>query len=111
VEDVKGRKHTLSDFTNETLEGEFADEQLGGFLVTTDFTKSDGSGPEAMGLLDTSRDAGGSLASLLGSELFARRFSSGRLAGGLLLESKNCQSESCTTTATTMKKASEIGRR
>ena len=32
----------LSDFTDETLEGEFADQELGGFLVTTDFTKGDG---------------------------------------------------------------------
>lgn len=33
----------LGDFTDEALEGELADEQLGGFLVATDFTQSDGS--------------------------------------------------------------------
>lgn len=43
----------LSDFTNETLEGKLSDEKLGGLLVSSDLTESDGSGPEAMGLLDT----------------------------------------------------------
>ena len=43
----------LSDLTNETLEGELADEQLGGLLVAPDFTERDGSGPETMRLLDT----------------------------------------------------------
>ena len=44
----------LGDFTDETLEGELADEQLGGLLVAPDFTERDGSGPETMRLLDTS---------------------------------------------------------
>ena len=44
----------LSDLTHETLEGELADEQLGGLLVAPDFTERDGSGPETMRLLDTS---------------------------------------------------------
>ena len=43
----------LSDFTDKTLEGEFADEELSRLLVPPDFTEGDGSGPEAMGLLDT----------------------------------------------------------
>ena len=43
----------LRDFTDKTLEGELADEELGRLLVPTDLTKSDGTGPEAMGLLDT----------------------------------------------------------
>ena len=43
----------LSDLTNETLEGELADEQLGGLLVAPDFTERDGSGPETMRLLHT----------------------------------------------------------
>jgi hypothetical protein len=33
----------LSDFTNKTLEWQLADQQLSRFLVTTDFTKGDGS--------------------------------------------------------------------
>jgi len=75
----------LGDLTNETLERKLADEQLRGFLVTTNFTKSDGSGPEAMGLLDTCGDGHGGLARSLGSELLARGLATGGLAGGLLL--------------------------
>jgi hypothetical protein len=33
----------LGDLTDETLEGKLADEEVGGLLVTTDLTKSDGS--------------------------------------------------------------------
>ena len=43
----------LCDFTDEALEGEFANEKLGGLLVATDFTEGDCSGAETMGLLDT----------------------------------------------------------
>ena len=43
----------LSNFTDKTLEGEFTDEELGRFLVTTNFTEGDGSGAEAMRLLHT----------------------------------------------------------
>ena len=43
----------LGNFTDETLEGELADEELSRLLVTPNFTQSDGSGPETMGLLDT----------------------------------------------------------
>jgi histone H3 len=32
----------LGDLTDETLEGELADQELGGLLVTTDLTESDG---------------------------------------------------------------------
>jgi len=32
----------LSDFTDQALERQFADQKLGRFLVTTDFTESDG---------------------------------------------------------------------
>jgi len=44
----------LSNFTNESLEGKLADEQLSRLLVPTNFTESDSSRPEAMGLLHTS---------------------------------------------------------
>ena len=33
----------LRDFTDQTLEGQLADQELGGLLVTTDLTESDGS--------------------------------------------------------------------
>ena len=44
----------LGDLTNKTLEGQLADEELGGLLVATDFTQSDGTGLVAVRLLDTS---------------------------------------------------------
>ena len=52
---MKGKAYLeiLSDFTNKSLEWEFANKQFSGFLITTDFTKSDSSGPESMGLLHT----------------------------------------------------------
>ena len=74
-EDVKETNlEVLSDFTNETLEGELADEELGRLLVPTNFTESDGTRTETMRLLDTtSGSGGGSLTSLrLGSELLTR---------------------------------------
>ena len=41
-EDVKETNlEVLSDFTNETLEGELADEELGRLLVPTNFTESE----------------------------------------------------------------------
>ena len=73
----------LGDLTDEPLEGQLADEELGALLVATDLTESDRAGPVAMGLLDA---AGGrrALASGLGGQLLARRLSAGRLAGSLL---------------------------
>ena len=44
----------LGNFPDETLEGQFADQELSRLLVTTDFTESDGTGAVTMGLLDTS---------------------------------------------------------
>jgi hypothetical protein len=43
----------LSDFTNKTLEGEFADEKLGRLLVPPDFTEGDSTGAETVRLLHT----------------------------------------------------------
>jgi hypothetical protein len=60
----------LGDFTNEPLEGQLADKQLRRLLVTSDFTESDGSRAETMGLLHTSGSVGGGLAGgALGGEL------------------------------------------
>lgn len=73
--DSKGNEQmnleVLGDLTDEALEGELADEELGRLLVAADFTEGDGSGPEAMGLLDTAgRGCCGGLACRgLGSEL------------------------------------------
>ena len=43
----------LSDFTDKALKGEFTNQELGRFLVTTDFTEGDGTGAETMRLLHT----------------------------------------------------------
>ena len=67
----------LSDFTDETLEGELSDQELGGLLVATDLTKSDSSWLISVGLLDTSGRRGG-LSGGLGSKLLTRGLASGR---------------------------------
>ena len=73
----------LGDFTNQALEGQLADQQLGRLLVATDLTKSDGTGTVTMRLLDTT----GSRCRFTGcfrGQLLARGLSSCRLAGSLL---------------------------
>ena len=72
-----------SDLTDESLEGELSDEELGALLETSDFAESNGSWSEAVGLLDTS-GGGGLLGSLLVGDVLAGGFSSGVLAGGVL---------------------------
>ena len=64
----------LSDFSNKTLEGQLADQQLSRFLVTTDLTKSDCTRPVTVRFLDStgSRSA---LTSCLCGELFTWSFS------------------------------------
>jgi hypothetical protein len=56
----------LSDLADEALEGQLADEELCGLLVAPDLAEGDGSGAEAMGLLDT---AGGGVGGLAGGAL------------------------------------------
>ncbi len=62
------RLEVLSDFSHQTLEGQLADQQLGGLLIATDLSQSHGAGPVAMRLLDA---AGGrsALTGGFGSEL------------------------------------------
>ena len=43
----------LGNFTNKTLEGQLADEQVCRLLVTANLTKSDGSRSVSVGLLDS----------------------------------------------------------
>ena len=55
----RGRSRTdlevLSNLTNETLEGELADKQLGRLLVATNLAQGDGTRAEAVRLLHTTR--------------------------------------------------------
>jgi len=73
----------LSNFSHEPLEGEFTDEKLGGFLVTTDLTEGDGSRPVPVGLLDSTGGRGG-LPGGLGSQLLPGGLSSSGFTSGLL---------------------------
>jgi hypothetical protein len=61
------RLEVLGDFTDQTLEGQFADQELSRLLVATNLTESDGTRLIAMRLLDTT-GRGGGLASSLGGE-------------------------------------------
>jgi len=75
----------LSDFTNETLEGQLANQEIRAFLVLADFTEGNGTRPEAMRFLDTAcRNGGGLLGSLLSRELLSWGFATSRLASSLL---------------------------
>ena len=73
----------LGDFSHETLEGEFPDEELGRFLVSTDLSQGHGSGPVTVRFLH-SAGGGCRLPRCLGGQLLARSLSSGRFTGGLL---------------------------
>jgi len=73
----------LGNFTDQTLEWQFADQKLGRLLVSPDLTKSDSSGPVAMGLLHTTR-GWSALSGSLGGELLPGSLSSRRFSGGLL---------------------------
>ena len=73
----------LGNLTNQTLEGEFADEELGRLLVSPDLTESHSSGPVTMGLLH-SAGSGGGFASGFGSQLLSWGLASGRFTRGLL---------------------------
>jgi len=81
--EAKVRLEVLSNLTNQALEGELSDEELGGLLVTTDLTESDGTRLISVGLLDTSGGRG-RLAGGLGSKLLTRGLATGGLSGGLL---------------------------
>ena len=73
----------LSDFSHKTLEGQLADQQLGGFLVTTDLTKSDCTRPVTMRFLD-STGCRSALTSCLCGELFSWSFSTSWFTSSLL---------------------------
>ena len=73
----------LGDLTDQALEGQLADEELSGLLVSPDLTESDGSWPVSVGLLDSS-GSGSRLAGSLGSQLLPGGLASGGLSCGLL---------------------------
>ena len=73
----------LGNLTNETLEGQLADQKLSGLLVATDLTESHGTRLVAVRLLHTPGGRG-ALAGSLGGKLLAGSLSSSGLAGSLL---------------------------
>ena len=73
----------LGNFTDKTLEGQLADQELSRFLVTTDLTKSHCTWTVSVGLLDSS-GGGSRLSGSLGCQLFTGSLSSGGFASGLL---------------------------
>ena len=76
----------LGDFPDQALEGQLADQELGGLLVTADLTESHCSGPVTMGLLHASGGRG-ALTSGLGGQLLPGGLASGGLASCLLCTS------------------------
>ena len=73
----------LGDLTNQTLEWQFADEKLSGFLVSPDLTKSDSSWSVPVWLLH-SAGGGCRLASSLGGQLLPWGLATSGFAGCLL---------------------------
>ena len=73
----------LSDLTDQTLEGQFPDEELGALLVPPDLTESHGTGPVPVRLLNSS---GGrcALASGLGGQLLPWGLATSGLSSCLL---------------------------
>ena len=74
----------LSNLTDESLEGELADEKLSALLVLADLTESHSSGAITMRLLHVGSAGGGGLTGGLGGELLAGDLSSGTLTSSLL---------------------------
>ena len=73
----------LGNLPDQTLEGELADQKLGGLLVPPNFPKGDCTRPVSVGLLHTS-GRWSRLPSSLGGQLLPRRLSSGGFTSGLL---------------------------
>lgn len=73
----------LGNLTDETLEGELADQELSRLLVATDLTERNGAGAIAMGLLDA-RGRGRRLAGSLGGDHLAGSLTTGGLASSVL---------------------------
>jgi len=72
----------LGNLTDETLEWELSDEELGGLLVSSDLTESDGSRSVPVRLLDPA-GGWGRLSRGLGGELLSRGLASGGFTCGL----------------------------
>ena len=70
------------DFSNESLEWELSDEELGGLLVLSDHSEGNGSWSESVGLLDTAGGWHGGLGGL--GDHLSWGLGAGSLSSGLL---------------------------
>jgi len=70
------------DFSDESLEWELSDEELGGLLESSDLSESDGSWSESVWLLDAT-GGGGLLGSSLVCDVLSWVLGAGVLAGGV----------------------------
>ena len=85
------RLEVVGDLTDQALEGQLADEQLGALLVTADLAKSDRARPVTMGLLH-STSSRCTLAGGLGRQLLSRRgLATGRFTQRCLLCTRHCR--------------------
>ena len=73
----------LGNLTDQALEGQLADEELSGLLVSPDLTESNGSWSVSVGLLDSS-GSGGRFTGSLGGQLLPGGLASGGFSCGLL---------------------------
>lgn len=73
----------LRDLADEALEGELADEELGGLLVLANLAESDGTGPVAVGLRLRATGDGVGFPSRLRGEQMSRGLAPRGLTGGL----------------------------
>ena len=76
----------LGNLTDQTLEGELADQEIGRLLVFADLAEGDGSRAVAVGLLDAAGRRGG-LAGCLGGELLVGGIASSRFRCSLFRSS------------------------
>ena len=72
----------LGDFSDQSLEWQFSDQEFGGFLIPSDFSEGNGTGSKSVGLLDTAGGWGGFSGSF-GGQLFSGSFSTGGFSSSL----------------------------
>ena len=73
-----------SDFSDESLERKLSDEEFSALLESSDLSKSNGTGSESVGLLNSTAGLLGGLFGLLGSNVLSGGFATGVLSCGLL---------------------------
>lgn len=65
------RLGVVSDLLDDSLERKLSDEKVGGFLVSSNLSESDGSRSVSVGLLESTGTTGGALAGGLGAQVLS----------------------------------------